>query len=273
MVLEDAQLETGKLMDSPEDFDAFGESQDLLSMVTQPSAGVPQKNTRQRYISSVLEKDPGELVDFLDFPKVRQRLYDNTLDALHKRFPLYNDRYVLSLEDVAYDDPADFSLKTQKKALLEGSSVGRRIRGSWVLSDINTGKVVSKTPRKTILKVPYLTERGTFIKKGSEFTFSSIMRMEPGIYTKKRDDEISAQFNPRQGSGTRINMVFTPSSGLFRFQKGTINAPAYKVLHDYGISDEQLQQAWGKELFEINKKAAQDQRAARSAERFYNERA
>ena len=141
------------------------------------------------------------------------------------------------------------------------------------MKDIETGEEVSRTPTRTIVKVPYLTERGTFIRGGSEYTFNHIMRLEPGVYTRRKDqNEIYPQFNPRQGTGTRIDMVFNPAKGVFKFRKGTTTAPAYTVLRDMGVGDDAMKDAWGEELWKMNREAASDQRARQAADRFYNER-
>lgn len=224
----------------------------------------------QKYISSVLTEKPDVVYDPLDFKSVRKALYANSIESVKKRFPLYNERYSLEIEDLKYDDPEDFSLKVQKQAVLEGKTLGRRLRGSWVLRDVNTNKVVQKTKRMTILRVPYLTERGTYIRNGNEYTFNHIMRLEPGVYARRKDDDtVLAQINARQGTGSRVDLVFKPSTGVFHFQKGTVNAPAYKVLSDYGVSDDDMKEAWGEDLFRLNQEAGSTIKAAQSAEKFY----
>lgn len=227
-------------------------------------------DTAQKYISSVLTEKPDVVYDPLDFKAVRTALYKNSIESVQKRFPLYNERYSLEIEDLGYDDPEDFSLKVQKQAVLEGKTLGRRLRGSWVLRDRNTGDVVQKTKRMTLLRVPYLTERGTYIRNGNEYTFNHIMRLEPGVYARRKDDDtVLAQINAKQGTGSRVDLVFKPSSGVFYFQKGTVNAPAYKVLSDYGVSDKELEEAWGSELFKINQEAGSTTKARQSAEKLY----
>lgn len=224
----------------------------------------------QRYISSVLTEKPDEMYDPLDFKAVRTALYNNSIKAVQTRFPLYNERYALEVTDLGYDDPEDFPLKVQKEAILEGKTLGRRLRGSWVLRDVNTNKVVQKTRRMTILRVPYLTERGTYIRNGNEYVFSHIMRLEPGVYARRKDDDtILAQINARQGTGSRIDLAFKPSTGMFYFQKGTVNAPAYRVLSDYGVSDDVMKKAWGEELFKINQDLGSTAKAVQSAEKLY----
>lgn len=275
--------------DTPEEPDILGDpgdfqdlhdddSEDLLTALRQtppPAAAKPAvaKDTRQRYIASVLTNKADKIWDPTDFKAVRSQLYDNTMKAVQTRFPLYNEQYALEVDDLKYADPEDFTLEQQKDAILQGKTLGRRLRGSWVMRDVTTGKEVSRTPPRTIVKVPYLTERGTFIKGGGEYTFNHIMRLEPGVYARRKDqDEIYTQFNPRQGTGTRVDMVFNPSKGVFKFRRGTMTAPAYTVLRDLGVDDDTMKQQWGEELWKINRDAASDQRARQAADRFYNER-
>lgn len=225
---------------------------------------------QQRFIADVLTDKPVSIYSMDDYGTIRKALFDNVKNAVQKRFPLYNDRYTMSLEDVDYDDPEDIDLDSQKQAILEGKSCSRRLRGSWVLRDAVTDKVVSKTKRMTLMRVPYMTDRGTFIRNGHEYAFTNIMRMEPGVYTKQRDDEISAQFNIKKGTGAGFNMRLIPKTGIFQVSRGSVNCPAYTVFQDMGISDDQMLQAWGKELFDKNKAAGSGEKARQAADRIYN---
>ena len=226
---------------------------------------------QQRFISNVLaNKKDVEIFRMDDYPAIRRILFSNVKKAIKQRFPLYNNRYSLNIEDVEYDDPEDISIPDQKRAVLEGDSCTRRLRGTWVLKDVNTGKEVSRTRRMTLMNVPYITDRGTFIRNGHEYAFSNIMRMEPGVYTKSRDDEVSAQFNIKKGSGAGFHMFLQPNTGIFRIKRETSTAPAYTVFRDLGVTDEQMQDAWGKELFEKNKAAGSDEKARIAANKIYN---
>jgi len=241
--------------------------------IQNPSPDTQAKNllqAKQRFISNVLTEKPDKLYRLDDFDTIRQQLFDNVENAVKTRFPLYNDRFTLTLEDVKYDDPADYSLSEQKKALLEGKSLTRRLRGRWVLKDSATDKPVSSTGRMTLMHVPYMTGRGTFIRNGHEYSFTNIMRLEPGVYTKQKDDEMVAQFNIRKGSGSGFNMRFIPKTGLFQVSRGTTNCPAYTVLKDMGVSDEDMEKSWGKELFEKNKAAGVGDKARNAANKIYN---
>lgn len=225
---------------------------------------------KQKFIADILTEKPVSVYSMDDYATIRKTLFDNVKNAVARRFPLYNEKYTLALEDVDYDDPEDMDIDTQKQALLEGRSVTRRLRGSWTLRDANTDKVISKTKRMTLMRVPYMTDRGTFIRNGHEYTFTNIMRMEPGVYTKQKTDEVSAQFNIKKGTGAGFNMRLMPNTGIFQISRGTMNCPAYTVLHDLGVSDQQMEDAWGTELFRKNKEAGSAEKARISADKIYN---
>lgn len=225
---------------------------------------------QQRFIADVLTEKPVSVYKLSDYGSIRRALFDNVKSAVTKRFPLYNDRVSLSVEDVEYDDPEDIGVQDQKKAILEGRSCVRRLKGTWVLRDTATDKEIGRTGRMTLMRVPYMTDRGTFIRNGHEYAFTNIMRMEPGVYTKKKNGEITAQFNIKKGTGSGFSMRLIPNTGIFQIRRGTANCPAYTVLHDMGITDDQLKEAWGKELFETNKQAGTGDKARQAADRIYN---
>lgn len=224
----------------------------------------------QQFIADVLTEKPDKVYDLDDYASIRQLTYDNVKNAVSRRFPLRNDRYTLSVEDVDYDDPEDIDMDEQKRLLLEGKSSVRRLRGSWVLRDAATDKEVSRTRRMTLMRVPRMTDRGTFIRNGKEYCLGNIMRLEPGVYCKRKDDEVSAQFNVKQGTGAGFNMIMNPKTGVFMIRQGTSNAPAYTVFHDMGITDEQMQEAWGKDLFETNRKYGTGDKARAAADKIYS---
>lgn len=224
----------------------------------------------QQFISDVLTEKPTNICRMDDYPQMRKNLFENVKNAVERRFPLRNNRFSLGVEDVDYDDPEDLDVDVQKQLLLQGKSSTRRLRGSWVLRDVENNKELSRTRRMTLMRVPRLTDRGTFIKNGKDYAFSSIMRLEPGVYVKNKSDEVVAQFNIKSGTGSGFNMALNPKSGVFTMRRGTLNAPAYTVLHDFGVSDDAMAEAWGQELFETNKKAGTGEKAKIAANRIYN---
>lgn len=131
----------------------------------------------QAFIADILDQDKPTLYRADDYRTMRKLIFDKVQQSVLKRFPLYNSKYVLSVEDVGYADPDTYSYKDEKDAILNGKSVGRRLRGRYVLKDAATDKVISETGMQTLLSVPYMTDRGTFINNGHEYTFNNILRL------------------------------------------------------------------------------------------------
>ena len=91
-----------------------------------------------------------------DFETIRQTIFDDAYNALSKRFPLENDKYRLVVEDLGYDNIPKYTKLQQKEAIQSDKTLSAKLRGRWVLYDKATGKAVSRSPRKTIMDVPYM---------------------------------------------------------------------------------------------------------------------
>jgi len=92
--------------------------------------------------------------------------------------PLVNQRHTLSIAEVGWNDEEETkSIKSQKEAILKGNTLSRSLKGTLNLTDNETGEVLD-SKRTTLAKVPYLTDRGTFIVKGTEYTLANQMRLK-----------------------------------------------------------------------------------------------
>lgn len=229
------------------------------------------QRVQQKFIADILTQTPQEMYRMDDYPTMRRLLFNNVKKAVQQRFPLYNQKYVLQVEDLDYADLDDFSHADQKKAVLEGASLGKKLQGCYALYDAATNKLLQKGKKRTIVTVPYMTDRGTFINNGHEYAVINIMRLQPGVYSKRMvDNTINAQFNVKKGTGAGFNMRLVPATGKFIINRGTANAPAYTVLKDIGVTDDQMKEAWGDQLYETNKIYGTGQKARIAANRIYN---
>lgn len=106
----------------------------------------------------------------------------------------------------------------------------------------------------TLMKVPVLTQRGTFIHNGSEYTTMNQARLLPGIFTRRKaTGELESHFNVQRGTGNSFRVHLEPDTGLFKMAIGQASLRLYSLLHDLGIPDEKLEAAWGSELLAKNK--------------------
>ena len=208
--------------------------------------------------------------DIGDYAAIRKATEDGVMAAVRQRFPVENERYALSVADLGYVGDEEYSLAKQKEALLKGRSLGRRLKGRWQLTDKATGEPVARTGRLTLMSVPHMTQRGTYIRNGHEMTIGHIMRLRPGVYARSRaDGRYEAHINPKPGTGGMLRVEMDPGIGAFQLQKGTLNVPLYPLLRMMGTTDEELGGVWGHELLAANKRrsAGADLKIARLIQR------
>lgn len=187
----------------------------------------------------------------LDYDTTRKQMFDGTMNALKTKYPIENDKYRLSLNDLRYEGPEHFTLAEQKQALLKRKSLYRPLRGTWQLTDKTTNKPID-TFKSTVAHVPYLSPRGTYIINGSEYSVASQLRLRSGVYTRKKENgELESHFNVLKG-GPSFRVSMEPETGVFRFNVGQAKLKLYPVLKAMGKSDKDIQAAWGNELFQAN---------------------
>jgi len=193
-----------------------------------------------------------DLREFGDVAKTRSRIYDSVLEAARGIEPISNDRHTLRLTGVDYSDPDYVSKADQKAAILSGQSRGRRLRGQWELVDNSTGNVID-SKSSVLMTVPHMTERGTFINKGTEYTLKNQQRLLPGVYTRIRDNgEIESHANILPGKGVSHRYFLDPEKGVFKIRLGQGTVGLMPLLKAMGVSSEQIKNAWGKDLYASN---------------------
>jgi DNA-directed RNA polymerase subunit beta len=196
--------------------------------------------------SSAIEVAPFE-------PKfTRQGIFDGVVQQARSIKPIQNDLYTLSLHDVDYEGPESFTKKDHKQAILSHTSLSRKLRGTWQLTDNATGKAIANK-RATIANVPYLTEAGTFVNNGVEYTLAHQMRLRAGVYTREKDNgELEAHVNVLPGKGRMHRYFLDPKTGVFKINIGQANIPLMPALKAMGVSEQDIRSAWGNELTAVN---------------------
>ncbi len=195
---------------------------------------------------------PPKSISFEDIDSIRSEVFDRTFDAISSSFPLENNRYRLSVENLRYDKPRRFRLGEQKDRLISGRSLNQAVKGDWVLSD-HEGNVHDRKNNSIIAHVPYLTDRGTYIHNGREYTLTNQMRLRPGVYARFRaTGEPEAQFNVKPGTGTGFRVYMEPETGVFRMKIQNATPRLYPVLNAMGVTREDMENWWGKEIAEAN---------------------
>ena len=200
--------------------------------------------------SKLKDFDSDDFRNLGDVDQARKAIFDRALQAASHMEPISNNRYTLSLSNVKYTGPDKVTKAEHKKAIMQNSYLSRKMYGDWVLTDNATGKEVAHR-RAVIAHIPYLTPLGTFAKNGNDYVMSHQLRLRPGVYTRWQDNgELEAHVNATGGMGHRIYME--PETGLFKIKFQQSSLPAVDVLRIMGAKDEDLQKAWGRELYQIN---------------------
>jgi DNA-directed RNA polymerase beta subunit len=183
----------------------------------------------------------------------RDRLRSHAVEGLQSVFPIVDGGYEVDVTDYEVSKEK-FSPNQQKTALLEGKTLVEPVKGTVVLRDQKTGKVLEKSKR-TLLHLPYFTERHTFIMGGNDYAVSNQVRIKPGVYTRQRENgQLEAQFNLSKGQNFRLSMA--PEKGIFFMEYGTSKIPLYTALSLMGATDTQMRRMWGSELFQLNRQNA-----------------
>ena len=123
------------------------------------------------------------------------------------------------------------------------------VHADFVLYDANNNEI-ERIKQRLVMHLPALTERGTFIMGGKEYSVKRQMRLKPGVYTTEVADGVQAFIN----TSTRQNMKikFNPDTSLFSMHIGARKFPLMAVLEILGVPREQFIKLWGKEIADAN---------------------
>lgn len=197
---------------------------------------------------------PDNLREFGDTAKARSWIYENALEGVKNRFPIEDDEYKLELADPRYDGKQDYTLAEQKNALLKQRRLYTPIRGTWRLTHKPSGTVLDER-EDTVMQVPYLTDRGTFIHNGNEYSGVNQSRLKPGVYSRITNaGNPEAFYNIAPGTGKNFRIEMEPDTGIFRMRIAQANIPVYPLLKTLGIDDKTILNTWGPEITEANAK-------------------
>ena len=196
---------------------------------------------------------PVQYRSFNDIDGQRDSIYGAAIQALQRVRPIANATHRIELADLQYDGDYRPRLKDEKAAVLKQTSLHRPLKGTVRLVSQADNKVLDEQ-RVTLAHIPHLNSRGLFTRNGVSWALRNQSRLRPGLYTRNRQDGgTETHFNIRPGTGRAFRMTLDPESGLFRFQVEQSQTRAYPVLKSLGVTDEELEEAWGTELLEKNR--------------------
>lgn len=187
--------------------------------------------------------------------KTRQWVFDNAVAAYREALNrLESNDFKLRVTQVRVETPDQpYTYKDQKEAVLNKRDLTVPLKATIQMVNKKTDQVVDEK-RTTIAQIPYITERNTVILNGSEYVTSAQQRLKPGVYTRiKESGEAEAHVNVLPGTGMGGKIIFYPDRALFVYQVGSTQIKLYGLLKDLGVSDSQMEAAWGQEILLKNR--------------------
>ena len=216
---------------------------------------------------------PSHLREFEDMATTRKWLYEGTRDALSSRFPYEDDEWKLELDEVEVEDDKEYDLRKQKDAIIANRRMVVPVRGTWKLTHKPDNKLVAKH-RGTVMNLPYITDRGTYVYNGNEYSMLSQSRLKPGAYTRvRRSGEPETMFNVRPRTGRTFRLLMEPQTGVYKFDMGGSSIPAIPLLQAMGVSDKEIMDSLGGDLTAVNMEAAGDKALGRLYQRIAGNKA
>jgi DNA-directed RNA polymerase subunit beta' len=195
-------------------------------------------------------------------------LKDSVKTALTSQFPVEGKVNKLELVDLTIPDSDSpnspyhiDNIEAQYKARTSGQTWGVPITAKFRLVAIATGKVLDEDSIM-LARLPQITPRYSYIVQGSERQVDSIFRLKAGAYHTVADNgDIVAKWNLAQGRGLGgFNILLSDRDKEILVMrvgpKQTTTISLYSVLAALGISDAQIERAWGANALKNNKAKA-----------------
>lgn len=189
-----------------------------------------------------------------DVPSLRKAVFDSVFEKLQQWPVVEDDTVRLELSNLRYIDPSDPGPDDEKQAVLNRETLARRLVGTWRLVDKQTGQVLGQRSQ-VVVRVPYISSTGTVIDRGTKYSIINQSRIRPGVYHHvNRAGLLESHVNILPGQGISHRIQLDPENAKFRIVVGQAMLPLYPVLRAMGATDEEISAAWGKRIFEANRK-------------------
>lgn len=199
--------------------------------------------------SPAVEAPPGRAID--NPAEARDAVFNSALEAVSNMQPATSKGFTLRVVNPHYIDPPGVHPKEVKRALLTGGTIGRRMRGTWELLD-PSGKVVEKKT-SILARVPTLQDSGVYIHNGGDYSLQFQKRLRPGVFVRRRQSgDVEAHVNVLPGQGLSHRYRLDPKTRKFRVAVSGSEIPLVPLLKALGSTDEEISNAWGKDIYAAN---------------------
>ncbi len=175
--------------------------------------------------------------------------------AISSQFPMAGTKKRLELVGIEVQDNLHLDdIQSQYQKRVEGGTWAVPVRATLRLVDIASGKKLDEDT-VTVARIPKITRRYSYIVDGHERQHDSVFLLKPGVYHRVADNgEIEARWAFQGKKGFDLNI--DRSTGRVTMAIGTSTVPVYSVLKSLNMSDADIEKAFGKTVFEVNKARA-----------------
>lgn len=122
---------------------------------------------------------------YLNTAQKWQAILKKVEDGIKAIFPIEAKTGKIELIKVEIPNNTNASISAQKDRLLTGTTLGTPVYGTFRLVK-NDGK--TETNRVKLIDLPILTDRGTFIVQGKDYSVFNQVRLRPGCFVRKTND-------------------------------------------------------------------------------------
>ena len=196
--------------------------------------------------------------NYLDHRIQNVKIKDSIVDSIAENFPIENKGRRLVIDNINVNDTLrDDDFPEQKVFKIKRKTWQNPIKADLKLIDLDTNKVISQKKNVKIGSIPKLTNRFTTIIDGNEYQTTNQLRRRSGVYaTVQRNGELKSEFNLSKGKN--FSLFLDPTTQVFSlvYREKNRKYRLWTLLNALGVTNSELEKAWGRELVEINKKGA-----------------
>ena len=184
------------------------------------------------------------------FPELMRRVQAVVREA----FPIESAKHSLTASNYRWTDVGssiEEDPSRHKDAKLKERTLSAKLVADLSLKE-KGGRVVDTERGFVLLMLPHITTRSSYIVNGNEVQTVNQLRLRPGPYTRFTSDNNTETFINAAGGGYRI--IFNRETKVLRLRSGSTYVYLYPILSGLGVTDGQIENAWGIEILDANRK-------------------
>jgi len=204
-----------------------------------------------------MPKTASELMPIFSSPvAINAATDDAMLQGIKQQFPIETGKYTLSVEDM-HVDKKNYTTADEKDAILKSRSLTYPIRGTLMLHDRATGKLVDRVQNFALADTFHVTNKHTLLYKGNNYSVANLMQLRPGVYTRKTNNgELETNINTGKGATFSLGLDSKTMEIYFSKINGkNLHIPIAPLMtKGFGLSDADVMRFVPSDVWMANRK-------------------